>query len=83
MTINFNSNGRSYTATTTDIFMDNGARIFFIPNGKHANPIEPRVELSAREWQRIKQHLTPVDYESYYGRKPLMKGIVIYKLNNN
>jgi IMP cyclohydrolase len=83
MRINFSSNGRSYTATSTDIFMDNGAKIFFIANGKHANPTAQRVELSVREWNRIKQHLMPVDYEEYYGKKPLMKGIVIYKLNNN
>jgi len=83
MNLNFSSNGRSYTATSTDIFMDNGAKIFFIANGKHASPTAQRVELSAREWQRIKPNLTPVDYEAYYGRKPLMKGVIIYKLNNN
>lgn len=83
MNLNFSSNGRSYTASSTDIFMDNGAKVFFIANGKHANPVAPRVELTAKEWRRIKGHLTQLDYEAYYGRKPLMKGIIIYKLNSN
>lgn len=80
MKITFSSNGKNYTATSADIFMDNGVAIVYIANGKHAHPTARRVVLKATEWVRIKAHLSPVDYEQYYGRKPLMKGITIYQL---
>lgn len=78
--LNFNSNGTTYTATEHDIFMDNGAKVVYIKGGKFADPAERRVELKPTEWQRIKQNLKPVDYEKYYGRKPLMSGVAIYQL---
>lgn len=83
MNVTFSSNGRNYTATSNDIFMDNGARIVFILNGKHANPTAPRVELKPKEWERIKPQLRKVDYESYFGRKPAVNGVNIFAIKNN
>ena len=80
MNVTFSSGGANYTATDRDIFMDNGARIVFIKNGKQADPAEWRIVLSAREWLRIKPHLNAIDYEQYYGRKPLLPGINIYQV---
>jgi len=76
----FSSNGSNHIATTRDIFMDNGTAIVYIREGKYSNPNENRVHIGDKEWQRIKHQLTPVDYEEYYGRKPIMKGVKIYKI---
>lgn len=78
--VTFSSKGNNYTATDRDVFMDNGAKIVFIKNGKQADPAAARVELGDREWQRIKPHLNHIDYETYYGRKPLMNGVSIYQV---
>lgn len=80
MTVTFSSNGINYRATEKDIFMDNGAKVFFIENGKHANKEGVRVTVSSNIWQRIKPHLISVDYEQYYGRKPLMKDVQLFKV---
>lgn len=80
MKLTFSGNGKNYTATSNDIFMDNGVRVVYIQQGKHANPTASRVEVKPTEWARIKEQLSHVDYEAYYGRKPLMKGINIYQL---
>lgn len=80
MKLTFSSNGSNYTATEQDIFMDNGVNVVYIKGGKTANPIATRVPLKTTEWQRIKPKLTEVDYETYYGRKPLLKGVSIYKI---
>lgn len=63
-----------------DIFMDNGARIVFIKNGKHSDPAAPRIPISQKEWTRIMQQLKEIDYSEYFGRPPLLEGIKIYKV---
>ena len=78
--LNFSSRGSNYTATGSDIFMDNGARIVFIPNGKYANPTVDRVPVADKEWDRIKPNLIEIDYEGYFGRKPSVKGVTIYQV---
>jgi len=80
MNITFNSNGKIYTATSSDIFMDNGAQIVFIKDGRAANPASARPRIGNKEWFRILPQLTMVNYEEYYGRKPLFQGISIYKV---
>lgn len=83
MNVTFSSNGRNYTATSNDIFMDNGARIVFIAGGKYSNPTAPRVELKPKEWERIKPYLLQVPYEEYYGRKPAVSGVNIFTIKQN
>jgi len=78
--VNFSSKGKTYTATGESIFMDNGAVIMFIEKGKDEPVYAERPHIGLKEWQRIKPQLTPVDYEAYYGRKPLMTGVSIYKV---
>lgn len=78
--ITFSSRGNNYTATSKDIFMENGTVILFIKNGKQSDPMAKRVELGKKEWLRIKPQLIPVDYEKYYGRKPLVNGVNIYQV---
>lgn len=78
--VTFSSNGTNYRATNRDIFMDNGVQVVFIEKGKHSDPTSKRVPIKQNEWQRIKQYLTAVDYETYYGRKPLMTGVSIYQV---
>lgn len=78
MNVTFSSNGRNYTATSNDIFMDNGVRIVFIAQGKHANPTAHRVQIKPKEWERIKPQLAKVDYEKYFGRKPAVNGVNIF-----
>lgn len=78
--VTFSSKGKSYTATDRSIFMDNGAIIMFIEKGKEEPVYAQRVHVSEKEWRRIKPQLNPVDYEAYYGRKPLMNGVSIYQV---
>lgn len=78
--LTFSSKGVNYAVSDKDIFMDNGAAVVFIQNGKYANPTATRISLPATEWQRIKPALSQVDYEEYFGRKPLMKGVSIYQV---
>lgn len=78
--VNFSSRGSNYTATASDIFMDNGANIVFIRNGKYASPAAPRVPVTPNEWSRIKSRLTEIGYEEYFGRKPAIGGVTIYKV---
>lgn len=80
MNVTFSSRGSNYTATHKDIFMNNGSVLLFIKNGKFANTYAPAVQLSKQEWQRIQPQLTQVDYEQYYGRKPLVSGVYIYQV---
>lgn len=80
MNVTFSSSGNNYTATDKDIFMDNSARIVFIRGGKQAGIERPTIQISPSEWRRIKPHLHAVDYEGYYGRKPLVGGVTIYKV---
>lgn len=80
MNLTFSSKGRNYTATNKSIFMDNGSVIMFIEKGKDEPVYAQRVHIGVKEWQRIKPQLDQIDYEKYYGRKPLMKGISIYKV---
>lgn len=80
MKITFSSRGKNYTATKESIFMDNGSVIMFIEKGINEPVYAQRVHISAKEWQRIKPQLNPVDYEAYYGRKPLLSGINIYQV---
>lgn len=82
MKLTFSSNGSNYTATEHDIFMDNGANVVYIKGGKTANPTASRVPIKAAEWQRIKPMLNPIDYETYYGRKPLLKDVAIYQIRS-
>lgn len=83
MNVTFSSKGRSYTATSNDIFMDNGARVVFIAGGKYSNPTEPRIELKAKEWERIKPHLAQIPYEEYYGKQPSVSGVNIFIIKQN
>lgn len=78
--LTFSSNGSNYAAASIDIFMDNGANVVYIKGGKHANPTERRVAIGPKEWQRIKPQLAAIDYEQYYGRKPLLAGVSIYQV---
>ena len=78
--VTFSSNGTNYRATHQDIFMDNGALVVYIEMGKHSDPTSKRVPIKQAEWERIKPQLNPVDYEAYYGRKPLMSGVNIYQV---
>lgn len=78
--VTFSSSGNNYTATDQDIFMDNGARVVYIKDGRNSHPEAKRIEIPSREWFRILPKLAMVDYEKYYGRKPLLNGVVIYQL---
>lgn len=78
--VSFSSNGSNYTATDRDIFMDNGIKIVYIKGGKHSSPTAARIELKPTEWRRIKPALMPIDYESYYGKKPLVNGVQLYQV---
>ena len=80
MNLTFSSNGTNYTATAQDIFMDNGARKTFIRGGKQAGTYATAIPITDREWSRIKPQLNPVDYEAYYGRKPLVSGVNIFQI---
>jgi len=80
MNVTFSSRGTNYTATPQDIFMENGISRMFIKGGKNASFSVNNVLLSAKEWQRIKDSLVPIDYEKYYGRKPLVQGVIIYQV---
>lgn len=79
--MNFSSGGKTYTASANDIFMNNGATIVYIEKGKYSSQIAPRVLISDREWQRIKPLLSEIDYEQYYGRKPLVN-VTIYTVKS-
>lgn len=78
--VTFSSKGKNYTATQDSIFMDNGVVIMFIEKGRNEPIYAQRVHVSKNEWQRIKQHLAAIDYEAYYGRKPLLGGVSIYQV---
>jgi len=79
-TVAFSSRGQLYTATSNDIFMDNGAIIVFIKDGRAAKVDAHRPPLSQKEWERILPFLQKVEYEEYYNRKPLLSGVSIYRL---
>lgn len=79
--MNFSSKGKNYTATIEDIFMNNGATIVYIKRGKFASQVAQRVLISDKEWQRIKPLLCEIDYEQYYGRKPLVN-VTIYTVKS-
>lgn len=81
--VTFSSKGSNYTVTSNDIFHDNGIKVVFVKGGKTANPTAPRPEIGPAEWARIKPQLTAIDYEKYYGRKPVLKGVTIYKINES
>lgn len=78
--LNFSSKGKNYPIGSQDIIIDNGTIVQYVPNGKYARPFEDRITINANEWQRIKPQLMEIDYETYYGRKPLLTGVSIYKL---
>lgn len=78
--LTFSSNGKNYTATEASIFMDNGAVVMFIEKGRNEPLYSKRPDVSVKEWKRIKPQLTAIDYETYYGRKPLLNGVAIYQL---
>lgn len=82
MNLTFSSGGTNYTASTNDIFMDNGAMISYIRNGKYSDPTERRIHLSDKEWRRIKPALVQLDYEKYYGRKAAISGVTIFKVKD-
>lgn len=82
MNITFSSRGRNYTAAPNDIFMNNGIVIVHIKDGKYSSPNDARRPLSPKEWARIEPMLKKIDYEEYYGFKPLLPGVNIYQLKN-
>lgn len=81
--ITFSSKGQNYSVKDNDIFYDNGVKVVFIRGGKTANPTAHRPEVGPVEWKRIRPQLIQVDYEKYYGRKPVLSGVSIYKINQS
>lgn len=82
MRLKFSTKGKNYVATEQSIFMDNGATVMFIEKGKDEPLYAQRVHITQKEWQRIKPQLSAIDYEQYYGRKPLLQGVSIYQVKN-
>lgn len=75
--------GQKIVVREHDAIMDNGARVLFIDgDNKGANNLNS-VVINEQAWERVKSYFVPITYESFYGKKPLMTGILMYKLNIN